>query len=394
MHLSGFAHAFVRGASKHSGLAVSMPVCIHCGTPVPSLYLRYGKDHIVPSPCRSSICAPAAQGGEVVLADEYLEHGITIVILDLILAKPRAYRHLLFNRSHQEALSVEGRSHRKENGERADLVRKCLALGLIDAYIRWFYLCVEPALPDSGEVLAGADSSSSLSRFVAGLPLQAGLFFPSYTPASHINAAAAVHASPLCSTTWLWLPDMFITSSSQHTDQILPTLLSYLNIAFVTLVESAALHLAVCLTTWFVAATQRPDRQGTPVAKRRQSIEHSFWQPSRALALSQLSPLILLSFVLLWSSKFPHSASSTSNVARSATTSMQSRSVIWVIRTLLSSLNAGIAIATLIPLQSVSSQSQPLRSRVWLTPFILAMGWLAQGLASFCLYKMSENLAV
>ncbi|GAC97171.1 mitochondrial import receptor subunit tom22 [Pseudozyma hubeiensis SY62] len=105
-----YTTAVTRFRRIQSGGFASMPVCIHCATPIDSLYMRYGKDHIVLSPCTSSICSstststastsPAAGSqSPVVLADEYLEHDLPIVIIDLILAKPQAYRHLLFNRS-------------------------------------------------------------------------------------------------------------------------------------------------------------------------------------------------------------------------------------------------------------------------------------------------------
>ncbi len=73
-------------------------MCIHCATPVESLYMRYGKDHIVLTPCISTSCN-SDRSGLPVLADEYLEHHMTVVVLDLILAKPKAYRHLLYNRA-------------------------------------------------------------------------------------------------------------------------------------------------------------------------------------------------------------------------------------------------------------------------------------------------------
>ncbi|CAO1621419.1 unnamed protein product [Parajaminaea phylloscopi] len=74
--------------------------------------------------------------------------------MDLILVKPRAYRHFLYNlpfllpHPEDEVQPEDTRAYPPgSTGEDwATVVRRFLALSLVDAYIRWFYLCAHPAL--------------------------------------------------------------------------------------------------------------------------------------------------------------------------------------------------------------------------------------------------------
>ncbi|XP_024387572.1 protein ARV 2 isoform X2 [Physcomitrium patens] len=61
--------------------------CVHCGTPVAAVYVEYSPGNI-----RLSECAKCG-----FVADEYVECEIMIVVIDLILHKPEAYRHIFFN---------------------------------------------------------------------------------------------------------------------------------------------------------------------------------------------------------------------------------------------------------------------------------------------------------
>ncbi|PWZ03094.1 hypothetical protein BCV70DRAFT_197326 [Testicularia cyperi] len=418
-----------------------MPVCIHCATPVESLYLRYGRDHIVLSPCRSSLCSgdigtalgsddknAAASGSSVpipaVLADEYLEHGPAIVILDLILAKPRAYRHLLFNRpglsladpvispSKSATKITEDHVEATWTTELSQLAKRFTALCLVDSYIRWFYLCIQPPVAD----WATTGTDSQLSTWLSNLSLESGLFFPSrLVPGSHANDG-------LCSTTSILFP---LSSSAEgiaslfsptQEDMILPTLVSYLNVVVFTFVETLALHLAACLTFYVctsrVSGLNRPNPAASQInpsssssssSTTTKSAISSFTLPSKAILLSQLSPIILLSFVLLWNSGFPYPHSNTDeHMPASSLASTTSAPVIWSIRTLLASLNAGIAVGTLIPpsspLPPSSSSSFPKDTpmsnrlkRLLITPLVLAVGWSAQAITSY--YLSSALLA-
>jgi lipid intermediate transporter len=66
-----------------------MVVCVECGSPVEALYKEVNREDIRLVSCTS--CHH--------VADKYIEWEIQIVLIDLILQRPQAYRHILFNRS-------------------------------------------------------------------------------------------------------------------------------------------------------------------------------------------------------------------------------------------------------------------------------------------------------
>ncbi|XP_047315680.1 protein ARV 1 [Impatiens glandulifera] len=71
--------------------------CIECGFHIrskKSLYVQYSPGNIRLMKCES--CRA--------VADEYIECEIMILLIDLILHKPKAYRHLLYNKLDQQAL--------------------------------------------------------------------------------------------------------------------------------------------------------------------------------------------------------------------------------------------------------------------------------------------------
>eukprot|EP00249_Psilotum_nudum_P017285 c26250_g1_i11 orf=373-1089(+) len=61
--------------------------CVHCGTPVNEVYVQYSPGNIRLTKCILCKC----------VADEYVECEMMIIVIDLILHKPEAYRHLFFN---------------------------------------------------------------------------------------------------------------------------------------------------------------------------------------------------------------------------------------------------------------------------------------------------------
>ncbi|XP_057972941.1 protein ARV 2-like isoform X2 [Malania oleifera] len=61
--------------------------CVHCGHRIKTLFVQYSPGNIRLMRCEN--CRA--------VADEYIECEITILLIDLILHKPKAYRHLLFN---------------------------------------------------------------------------------------------------------------------------------------------------------------------------------------------------------------------------------------------------------------------------------------------------------
>ncbi|CAM6083193.1 unnamed protein product [Calypogeia fissa] len=62
-------------------------MCVHCGTSARSVYVEYSPGNI-----RLSTCARCHSP-----VDEYVEYETLIVVIDAILHKPEAYRHLFFN---------------------------------------------------------------------------------------------------------------------------------------------------------------------------------------------------------------------------------------------------------------------------------------------------------
>ncbi|XP_021738619.1 protein arv1 homolog [Chenopodium quinoa] len=63
------------------------PRCVKCGRGIEKLYIQYSPGNI-----RLLKCGDCKS-----VADEYIECDLLILIIDLILHKPQAYRHLLFN---------------------------------------------------------------------------------------------------------------------------------------------------------------------------------------------------------------------------------------------------------------------------------------------------------
>ncbi|EPS61822.1 hypothetical protein M569_12973, partial [Genlisea aurea] len=61
--------------------------CVQCGSPVEALYIQYSPGNIRLSKC----------GNCKSVADEYVECEMMILVIDLILHKPKAYRHVYFN---------------------------------------------------------------------------------------------------------------------------------------------------------------------------------------------------------------------------------------------------------------------------------------------------------
>ncbi|KAJ1395074.1 Arv1 protein [Sesbania bispinosa] len=71
--------------------------CIQCGFPIKTLYVQYSPGNIRLMKCEN--CKA--------VADEYIECEIMILVIDLILHKPKAYRHLLYNVINQETMKFQ-----------------------------------------------------------------------------------------------------------------------------------------------------------------------------------------------------------------------------------------------------------------------------------------------
>ncbi|BBN05323.1 lipid intermediate transporter [Marchantia polymorpha subsp. ruderalis] len=92
----------MNGSRVHGGGAESLDsqvsmVCVNCGRSVLSVYIEYSPGNI-----RLSNCATC--GG---IVDKYVEYEIMIVIMDVILHKYEAYRHVFFNYPRLNKLNLQ-----------------------------------------------------------------------------------------------------------------------------------------------------------------------------------------------------------------------------------------------------------------------------------------------
>ncbi|KAL3572206.1 hypothetical protein D5086_026110 [Populus alba] len=74
------------------------PRCVECGFPIKTLFVQYSPGNIRLMRCEN--CKA--------VADEYIECEFMIILIDLILHKTKAYRHLLFNVINQHTVNFEG----------------------------------------------------------------------------------------------------------------------------------------------------------------------------------------------------------------------------------------------------------------------------------------------
>ncbi|KAK6922330.1 Arv1 protein [Dillenia turbinata] len=72
--------------------------CVHCGSQIKVLFIQYSPGNI-----RLMTCEHCKA-----VADEYIECEILIIFIDMILHKPDAYRHLLYNMVREETVNLKG----------------------------------------------------------------------------------------------------------------------------------------------------------------------------------------------------------------------------------------------------------------------------------------------
>jgi hypothetical protein len=87
--------------------------CIECGAPAGELYKEYSPGNI-----RLSVCDTCHK-----TIDKFVEYEFVLIALDLVLMKPQAYRHVLYNRN--PVL----------NG--SDIWKTVVLSVLLDAYMKW-----------------------------------------------------------------------------------------------------------------------------------------------------------------------------------------------------------------------------------------------------------------
>jgi hypothetical protein len=141
-----------------------MSVCVNCGTPVDKLYLKFGGGY------RLHKCTAC---GEV--ADKYVEYESALVVIDLVLLKRAAFRHIMFN--------VEA--------TRTALLRLAAASVGIDAVMKWVLLHSRAAA--EAEAAAARAQAGHLRENVPLSPLQ--LDAPPSAAAARLLLAAALDAA-------------------------------------------------------------------------------------------------------------------------------------------------------------------------------------------------------
>lgn len=90
--------------------------CVQCGHRVEKLYIQYSPGNIRLVKCEN--CKS--------IADDYVECELMILIVDLILHRPKAYRHLLFNLLDRRTVDFD-----------ALLFKSSLVFLILDAYKLW-----------------------------------------------------------------------------------------------------------------------------------------------------------------------------------------------------------------------------------------------------------------
>lgn len=93
--------------------------CIECGKPAKELYIQYSPGNIRLMKCDT--CKA--------IADEYIECELMIIVIDLILHKSKAYRHLFYNVFRRRTLDFK-----------VLLLKLTIVFLMLDACILW---CVQ-----------------------------------------------------------------------------------------------------------------------------------------------------------------------------------------------------------------------------------------------------------
>jgi len=93
-------------------------ICVECGAPVAHLYREFSKGNIRLTQCKN--CN--------LVADKYVEYELLLIVLDLILHKQEAYRHVLINRVQWQ---------KDKPAIMRALVKLIPVYLLLDVYVKW-----------------------------------------------------------------------------------------------------------------------------------------------------------------------------------------------------------------------------------------------------------------
>lgn len=134
--------------------------CVQCGFPIDMLYIQYSPGNIRLMKCE--YCKA--------VADEYIECEVMILIIDLILHKPKAYRHLFYNRFSKETVNFKSL-----------LWKSISAFLVLDIYRMW--------------VLRMNDNEWTLPVTVVSFLLEFGKVFSSVVLGNLIFLAVMIHGT-------------------------------------------------------------------------------------------------------------------------------------------------------------------------------------------------------
>ncbi|CAD6887355.1 unnamed protein product [Tilletia controversa] len=327
-------------------------LCVQCGTPQTHLYVRYSHGGVLSAPCEAchsesfkkdagteqhqgtGVGAGTATTATAIkrAADPYVENDDIVVFLDLILVKPRAFRHLLFNRPLLRHADENGQANQKsvggkDKGRGNDSIsylpdvtisartawlratRSFVAIQLVDAFLRWYYLCA-------------------------------------YDNAKERRSDIAVH--PLLT---LWLGPQASPRS---------VLSSYLLVFSAVVAEALVYHASVTLLiSGYVAVCRR-----VAGSRGKSSSSVDLFRPHlvvNALLLANVSAFFLLSLILLWEARYQQPGTNspafvpnpTSADLRTVLDFLAYRLRTWqpdtIIRHLVAGLSSGVALAVVLP---------------------------------------------
>lgn len=272
-----------------------MPVCVECGKPVPATVSTFGSGHVVLARCTH--CKR--------IVDPYLEYGLAVLVVDLILAKPRVYRHILYNVSTHSFMPSRPYGPPSSAPSVVPLyihTRRFVALVLMEGYLAWFSLCVRPCAQQNVQ---------------------------------------------------LW------PMNAQKMSQYLLSSASYgaIRVCFYTLLHMLSLHVSLVVGCTAVQW-----------AWRAHSKSNMYWDmyalhlPSVAMLYASLSTVFLLALRVVWAPKAPTHTHPTASTTMMPTYIWQILSAYlpqaghdgvteWTIRNMMGGMSAGVALAAVLPMK-------------------------------------------
>lgn len=272
-----------------------MPVCVQCGKPVPATVSTFGSGHVVLARCMH--CER--------IVDPYLEYGLAVLVVDLILAKPRVYRHILYNVSTHSFMPSRPYGPPSSAPSVVPLyihTRRFVALVLMEGYLAWFSLCVRPYAQQNIQ---------------------------------------------------LW------PSNAQNMSQYLLSSASFgaIRVCFYTLLHMLSLHVSLVVGCTAVQWAWRAHSKSTMYWDM-----YALHLPSVAMLYASLSTVFLLALRVVWAPKAPSHTYPTASTTMMPTYIWQNLSAYlpqaghdgmteWTIRNMMGGMSAGVALAAVLPMK-------------------------------------------